>query len=204
MNFFVGQITGLHLYTRPCERRRENEGVDPAARTVARYRRRGVEISLQSDRRVGGRVPSAISMTLHPANVQDAHRTPVPDVSVGRIRVEGDGRTYVYASVRLAGPIRSRSTVTSFAVPSPITPIAFTFAPVAGARARALKSKAFSCAPLPPFPSRRLSCARCRLASGKGMDSKGGPFSLHIDGDPRRIHATRRVRERMRSHNQHY
>jgi len=62
--------------------------------------RRGVEISPRSDRRVGERVPSAISMTLHPANVQDAHRTPVPDVSVGRARVEGDGRTYMYASIR--------------------------------------------------------------------------------------------------------
>lgn len=30
---------------------------------------------------VGGRVPSAISMTLHPANGQDAHRTPVPDAT---------------------------------------------------------------------------------------------------------------------------
>lgn len=161
-------------------------GVDLAARTVARYRRRGVEISLQSDRRVGGRVPSAISMTLHPANVQDAHRTPVPDVSVGRIRVEGDGHTYVYASVRLAGPIRSRSTVTSFAVPSPITH-SFHVHPRsearARARARALKSKAFSTS-CPPPPPCHLFHARCHLAHGKGADSKGGPFSLHIDGDP--------------------
>lgn len=158
MNFFVRYITGLSLYIRArgIQRHCENEGVDPAARTVARYRRRGVEISLQSDRRVGGRVPSAISMTLHPANVQDAHRTPVPDVSVGRIRVEGDGRTYVYASVRPAGRSNTFSLYCHF-ICRPLTdqPIAFTFAPAA-TRARALKSKAFStsCPPPPPsFPS---------------------------------------------------
>lgn len=85
------------------QRHCENEEVDLAARTVARYRRRGVEISLRSDQRVGGRVPSAISMTLHPANVQDAHRTPVPDVSVGRVGSRGGRRLHVRVRVRPAG-----------------------------------------------------------------------------------------------------
>lgn len=149
---------------------------------MARYRRRGIEISLRSDQRVGGRVPSAISMTLHPANVQDAHRTPVPDVSVGRVRVEGDGRTYVYASVRLVGPIRSRSTVTSFAVPSPITR-SFHVRPRCDARE--LSNPKLSQPPVPFLPP-----VPCHLGRGKGMGSKGGPFSLHVDGDPRHIHTT--------------
>lgn len=114
-------------------------------------------------------VPSAISMTLHPANVQDAHRTPVPDVSVGRARVEGDGRTYVYASVRPVGPIRSRSTVTSFAVPSPI---AHSFHVCPRCDARELSNpEAFATTPVPPpatcsMPAATLLVVRVRESRG--------------------------------------
>lgn len=108
-------------------------------------------------------------MTLHPANVQDAHRTPVPDVSVGRARVEGDGRTYVYASVRPVGPIRSRSTVTSFVVPSPI---AHSFHVRPRCDARELSNpEAFATTPVPS--SCHLFHARCHLARGKGTGVQG-------------------------------
>lgn len=127
-------------------------------------------------------------MTLHPANVQDAHRTPVPDVSGGRVAFAWRAtaaRTCTRPS-GMAGPIRSRSTVTSFAVPSSIAR-SFHIRPRCEARGLS-NPEAFRQFP----PTCHLFHARCHLARGKGMDSKGGPFSLHVDGgDSRRIHTTR-------------
>lgn len=156
MNFLVRWIIEIYLYiiyVRPCEIQRhcENEEVDLAARTVARYRRRNFSTVGSACWR-----ESPECNLDDPSSCQRPGRAPDAGARRERWSRSRDGCTYVYASVRLVGPIRSRSTVTSFAVPSPITRSFHVSPPLR--RARALKSEAFS-TPCPPPTTCSMSAA---------------------------------------------
>lgn len=126
---------------------------------------------------------SAISMTLHPANVQNALEP--------RAHVGDNGRTYVYTSVRPnTFPFYCHLICRPLAAP-----IARSFHIRPRCDAHELSNSRLS-----SLPFYHLSLYH--LTPGKGTET-GGLFTLYVDATVL-LHTRRRIREQMRSHNQHY
>ena len=182
------------------QRHCENERVDSAARTVARYRRRGAASKFLHGR-IGvlereSRVQSRWPFILPTSRTRTGRRCPTWALVALAWRA-----TAARTCTRPSGRSNTFSLYCHFICrPLADQPVAFTFAPAATRASSQIRGFLNPLVPLlPPVLCPLPPCPR-----GKGTEYRRVHSRCTLTVTPHRIHTIWSVHERMRSYNQHY